>query len=86
MMVYQHSSPTLYLSLAILGEECRVHGDETLAAGLKKKDPEAALLGLKPEVDRINTFPVSETIQLELPVGLTRFRALPWLWSRITGR
>lgn len=41
MMVYQHSSPTLYLSLAILGEECRLDGEEALAAGLKKKDPEA---------------------------------------------
>ena len=40
-MVYQHSSPALYWKLAIVGKECRVRGEETLAAGLKKKDPEA---------------------------------------------
>jgi RNA polymerase sigma-70 factor (ECF subfamily) len=41
MMVYQHSSPALYWKLAIVGEERRVKSEEALAAGLKKKDPEA---------------------------------------------
>lgn len=40
MMVYQHCSPALYWKAAIVGEECRVHSEEALAAGLKKKDPE----------------------------------------------
>jgi len=32
------------------------------------------LLRLKPEVDRINAFPVSEKIQLELPTGLIKLK------------
>jgi urease gamma subunit len=41
---------------------------------------------LKPEIDRLNMFPVSEKIQLELPVGLVKLR--PWrsLWSWVTGQ
>ena len=41
---------------------------------------------LKAEIDRINMFPVSEKIQLELPVGLIKLK--PWrsLWSLVTGR
>ncbi len=41
---------------------------------------------LKAEIDRINMFPVSEKIQLELPVGLIKLR--PWypLWSWLTKR
>jgi hypothetical protein len=41
---------------------------------------------LKPEVDRINAFPVAEKIQLEVPsplIGLKPFRAL---WYSLTGR
>ena len=41
---------------------------------------------LKPEVDRINAFPVAEKIQLEVPsprIGLKPFRAL---WYSFTGR
>jgi B12-binding domain/radical SAM domain protein len=41
---------------------------------------------LKPEVDRINSFPVAEKIQLEVPpplIGLKPFRAL---WYSLTGR
>ncbi len=44
------------------------------------------LFRLKAEVDKINAFPVSEKIQLELPIGLIKLK--PWhsLWSWITGR
>ncbi|MFC1913125.1 TIGR04190 family B12-binding domain/radical SAM domain protein [Chloroflexota bacterium] len=44
------------------------------------------LTRLKAEIDRINMFPVSEKIQLELPLGLIKLK--PWraLWSLLTGR
>lgn len=56
--------------------------DELLASGRL----EAELPRLKPEVDRINMFPVAEKTQLELPLGLIRLK--PWrsLWSWLTGR
>ena len=41
---------------------------------------------LKTEVDRINAFPVSEKIQLELPVGLIKLRFWRYLWSWATGK
>ncbi len=56
--------------------------DEILA----KEGYEEELPRLKPEVDRINAFPVSEKMQLELPVGLVKFRVFNWLLSRITAR
>jgi B12-binding domain/radical SAM domain protein len=56
--------------------------DEVLAG----EDPGEALSRLKPEVDRINAFPVSEKIQLELPVGLVKVRFLNALLSWMTGR
>ncbi len=39
---------------------------------------------LKPEVDRINNFPVSEKTQLELPVGLLKLKFWRYLWSWVT--
>ncbi len=57
-----------------------------IEAVLGEVDSEEQLARLKPEIDRINTFPVSEKIQLELPVGLIKFRVFNWLWSRLTGR
>jgi len=48
--------------------------------------PEEELSRLKTEVDRINAFPVSEKIQLELPVGLVKLRVWHSLWSWLTGR
>jgi len=47
---------------------------------------EEELLGLKAEVDRINNFPVSEKIQLELPVGLIKLKPWRYLWAWLTGR
>ncbi|MDO8687793.1 MAG: TIGR04190 family B12-binding domain/radical SAM domain protein, partial [Dehalococcoidales bacterium] len=44
------------------------------------------LAGIKAEVDRINVFPVSEKIQLELPVGLVKLKVLSYLWSWATGK
>lgn len=41
---------------------------------------------LKAEVDKVNAFPVSEKIQLELPMGLVKLRPWRWLWSQVTGR
>lgn len=53
---------------------------------LSNEGSEEKLVELKPEIDRINCFPVSEKIQLELPVGLIKLK--PWhvLWSWLTGR
>ncbi len=58
------------------------HIDELLTHG----NLEEELPRLKAEVDRINDFPVSEKIQLELPIGLIKLK--PWypLWSWLTGR
>ncbi len=53
---------------------------------LSRDNYEEELSRLKPEVDRINAFPVSEKIQLELPVGLVKIRFLNSLWSWMTGR
>ena len=44
------------------------------------------LLQLKPEIDRINMFPVSEKVQLELPVGLIGVNFLRAFWSWATGQ
>ncbi len=44
------------------------------------------LARLKPEVDRINMFPVAEKIQLELPAPFIKLRPLRALWSLITGQ
>ncbi|MFC2070432.1 TIGR04190 family B12-binding domain/radical SAM domain protein [Chloroflexota bacterium] len=80
----------------IVSEEIADVGVQRLEAGremmhridgiLAKGDSDEELSRLKPEVDRINAFPVSEKIQLELPVGLVKFRVFNWLWSRLTGK
>ena len=41
---------------------------------------------LKAEIDRINMFPVSEKIQLELPMGLIKLKPWRTLWSLVTRR
>jgi B12-binding domain/radical SAM domain protein len=41
---------------------------------------------LKPEVDRINTFPVAEKIQLEVPPPFVKLKPLRALWYSLTGR
>jgi hypothetical protein len=56
--------------------------DEVLAGD----NPDEALARLKPEVDRINAFPVSEKIQLELPMGKIKLRFLNTVWSWLTGK
>jgi len=56
--------------------------DDILARG----NHEDELSLLKAEVDRINAFPVSEKIQLELPVGLVKLRLWNSFWSWATGR
>ncbi len=43
------------------------------------------LARLKPEVDKINDFPVSEKIELELPMGVLKLRPWRFFWSRLTG-
>ena len=53
---------------------------------LSEDDGEEQLSCLKPEIDRINMFPVSEKLQLELPVGLFRLRFLRVFWSWLTGQ
>ena len=56
--------------------------DDILARGNYQEE----LSGLKAEVDRINMLPVSEKMQLELPLGLIKLK--PWraLWSWLTKR
>lgn len=56
--------------------------DEILSA----EDCQEQLLRLKPEIDRINMFPVSEKIQLELPVGLGKINFGRAFWSWLTRR
>ncbi len=56
--------------------------DELLAKG----NSEEELPRLKAEIDRINNFPVSEKIELELPVGLLKLNFWRPLWSWLTGR
>ncbi|MFH1646211.1 MAG: TIGR04190 family B12-binding domain/radical SAM domain protein [Chloroflexota bacterium] len=52
---------------------------------MSRGDLESELGRLKPEIDRINAYPVVETRELELPVGLIKLK--PWrvLWSLVTG-
>jgi B12-binding domain/radical SAM domain protein len=56
--------------------------DDLIASG----NLEEELPRLKPIVDKINGYPVSEKIELELPVGWIKLK--PWraLWSWATGR
>jgi len=56
--------------------------DDLIASG----NLEAELPRLKPTVDKINAYPVSDKIQLTLPVGLIKLK--PWraLWSLVTRR
>lgn len=56
--------------------------DELMTGG----NLEEELPHLKAEVDKINAFPVSEKIQLELPVGLVNLKLWQALRSIITGR
>ncbi|NLE08399.1 MAG: TIGR04190 family B12-binding domain/radical SAM domain protein [Dehalococcoidales bacterium] len=56
--------------------------DEVLAGD----NVEEELAKLKPEVDRINAFPVSEKIHLELPMGKEKLRFWNSFWTLVTGR
>ena len=56
--------------------------DDIISKGF---DP-GELSSLKPEIDRINMLPVSEKIELELPVGLFKLKPWRYLWSLATGR
>jgi B12-binding domain/radical SAM domain protein len=58
------------------------HIDDLIANG----NLEEELPLLKPMVERINAYPVSEKKQLELPLGLVKLK--PWrsLWSWVTGQ
>jgi hypothetical protein len=53
---------------------------------LAKGELEEELPHLKPIVDEINAYPVSDKIQLTVPMGLIKLK--PWraLWSLVTGR
>ncbi len=55
--------------------------DELLAEG----DYEA-IERLKPEIDRINAFPVPEKIQLEVPPSAIKIKPFRALWYALTGR
>ncbi len=56
--------------------------DDLMASG----NLEEELPRLKPTVDKINAYPVSDKIQLTLPVGIIKLK--PWraLWSFVTRR
>ncbi len=64
------------------GREMMHRIDEILAGD----NAEEELVRIKPEVDRINAFPVSEKIHLELPMGQEKLRYLNTFWSLITGK
>jgi hypothetical protein len=53
---------------------------------LKGENPQQELAAIKAEVDRINDFPISEKIQLELPVSLFKLKFVEYLWSWATGK
>jgi len=54
--------------------------DDLMANGKLEEE----LPRLKPEVDKINAYPISDKIQLTLPVGLIKLK--PWrvLWNMMT--
>lgn len=56
--------------------------DELIAGGKLEEE----LPQLKPALDKINRYPASDRLQLQLPVGLIKLK--PWrvLWSLLTGR
>lgn len=60
----------------VAGREMMLRIDDLMAKGILEEE----LPGLKAEVDRINAFPVSETIELELPVGLINLKFWRSLW------
>ncbi len=51
---------------------------------LSGDNSQEVLARLKDEVDRINAFPISEKMQLELPVGLVKLRFWRYLWWWVT--
>jgi len=53
---------------------------------LLSKNNYAEIDRLKPEVDRINTFPVAEKIQLEVPPPFIKLKPFRSLWYSLTGR
>jgi B12-binding domain/radical SAM domain protein len=53
---------------------------------LLSKNDIAEIDHLKPEVDRINMFPIAEKIQLEVPPPFIKLKPLQALWSLVTGR
>ena len=55
--------------------------DDIVARGATEE-----LSALKSQVDRINTYPVADKIQLELPAPLIKLRPLRALWSLVSGR
>ncbi len=55
--------------------------DDILAKGNHEE-----LSRLKAEIDRINAFPVSEKIQLELPIGLVKLKFWRYLWPWVKGK
>ncbi len=56
--------------------------DELMARGTLEEE----LSQLKPSIDEINILPVSDKIQLELPVGRIKLKPWRFLWSLLTGR
>jgi len=54
--------------------------DDILSSGNHQE-----LADLKTQIDKINTFPVADKIQLELPTPLITLKPLRALWSLITG-
>jgi len=80
---------TISLQMAEAGEQ-RINAAWDMAHRiddiLSRGDYEEELSRLKPDIDEINTFPVVERRQLELPVGLVKLKFLRSLWSWATGR
>jgi radical SAM superfamily enzyme YgiQ (UPF0313 family) len=63
--------------------QAMMHRIDGILAG---ENPEQGLAVVKPEVDRINAFPNSEKIQLEVPTGRFNIRVLNYLWGWVRGK
>ena len=74
--------------MAQMGEERLKAASEMLwhIEDIMAKGNDVELSGLKARVDEINMFPVSEKMQLELPLGLVKLKPWRCLWSWATGQ
>jgi B12-binding domain/radical SAM domain protein len=79
---------TISLEMADAGEQ-RIKAAWEMANhidGILSRGDSERISQLKPDIDKINAFPVVERRQLELPVGLVKLKFLRSLWFWVTQR